>query len=197
MSWNKRYEREEYLFGTAPADYLVRYAPVLPSRARVLCVADGEGRNSVYLASLGHEVTAFDPAPAAVEKARKLAARKGVHVAFNIAGIEDWDWTAQFDAVVGIFIQFVGPKWRARLFTQLAGAVKPGGLLLLHGYAPRQVEYGTGGPGDARNMYDDALLRAAFEGWQIDTLRDYDAMVDEGEGHYGKSALVDFVARKP
>ena len=168
----------------------------LPGQS-VLCVADGEGRNSVYLAGQGHDVTAFDPAAVAVEKARRLADGAGVCVQFHVAGIDDWDWSQQFDAVVGVFIQFVGPDRRAQLFAQMASAVAPGGMILLHGYAPRQVGYGTGGPGREENMYDDALLRAAFEGWQIDLLRDYDAQVDEGTAHSGLSALVDLVARKP
>ncbi len=196
--WNDRYATDDYLFGTAPAAFLVAQAPHLAPASRVLCVADGEGRNSVHLAALCHDVTAFDPAPNALAKARRLAAERGVAVAFHEAGIEDWDWTpGAFDAVVAIFVQFAAPPQRAALFGNIARTLRPGGLLLLHGYAPRQVGYGTGGPPQAENMYTLPLLRDAFPGWEVLHAADRDAEIDEGRGHSGRSALIDFVARKP
>ncbi len=195
--WNERYAAQGFLFGTEPADFLRREAVRLKPGSRVLCVADGEGRNSVFLAGQGHAVTAFDASIVGVEKARKLAAKAGVSVAYNVAGIEDWDWSQEYDAVVGVFIQFAPPDLRAKLFGWLAQAVAPGGMLLLHGYAPRQVAYGTGGPPCADNMYTEGLLRDSFGGLEVLHLADYDAEIDEGPGHSGKSALVDLVARKP
>lgn len=194
--WDQRYTQPGYLFGTEPADFVRAQAGVIAPEARVLSVADGEGRNSVYLAGMGHRVTAFDASPVALEKARALAADKGVPVEFRQSGIEDWDWGQPHDAVVGVFIQFTPPDLRAKLFSWMAQAVAPGGLLLLHGYAPRQVEYGTGGPGNPAHMYTEELLREAFDGWEILRLEDYDREIDEGPGHSGRSALVDLVARK-
>jgi len=195
--WDQRFARSGYLFGTEPAAFLRAQAGGLAPGSRVLCVADGEGRNSSYLAGLGHRVTAFDASGVALDKARALAAERGVSVDFVQSGIEDWDWSRTHDAVVGAFIQFAPPELRDRLFGWMAQAVAPGGLLLLHGYAPRQVEYGTGGPPRAANMYTEDLLRAAYDGWEILRLEDYDAEIDEGPGHSGRSALVDLVARKP
>lgn len=195
--WNTRYAGEDYLFGTEPADFLKRAAPFLTPGETALAIADGEGRNSVWLAAQGLRVTAFDSAPNAVSKARKLAAARGVDVAFHVEDLDGWDWSQTYDVVAGIFIQFVGPEARALLFDRIKGALRPGGLLLLHGYAPRQVEYGTGGPPMRENMYAEALLRAAFAGWEVLRLADFDAEVDEGRGHSGRSALVDFIARKP
>lgn len=159
----------------------------------MLCLADGEGRNSVFLASLGHDVTAFDASDVGVAKARALAAEQGVAVNFNLSGVEDWDWSQQFDAVVAVFVQFAGPTLQRRMFDWMAAAVAPGGLLLLHGYVPRQLDYGTGGPGVAENMYTPALLRDAFAGFEVLRLTDYDAEIDEGPGHSGMSALIDYV----
>ena len=196
--WNERYAREEYLFGTEPAAFLAAQAQRLPARADVLCIADGEGRNSTFLAGLGHAVTAFDPAPNALAKARHLAQARGVRVAFHEAGTEDWPWTPQaHDAVVAIFVQFAPPPARAALFADIARTLRPGGMLLLHGYAPRQVEYGTGGPPAAENMYTLPLLHAAFPGWAILHEADYDAVIEEGTGHCGRSGLIDYVALKP
>ncbi|AVO36571.1 SAM-dependent methyltransferase [Pukyongiella litopenaei] len=197
VDWDARYRAEGYLFGTEPAVFLQRQSRWLAPGSRVLCVADGEGRNSVFLAGQGHRVTAFDASSVALDKARMLAQARGVSVEFREAGIEDWDWSTGFDAVVGVFIQFAGPDLRARLFGWIGQAVRPGGLLLLHGYAPRQVEYGTGGPPCAEQMYTGDLLRAAFPDWEILRLADYDTEVSEGSGHKGRSALIDLVARKP
>jgi SAM-dependent methyltransferase len=195
--WDQRYGQPGYLFGTEPADFLKREAARIPAGARVLCVADGEGRNSVYLAGQGHQVTAFDASDVAVQKARKLAAERAATLDFLVSGVETWNWDQRHDAVVAVFVQFAPPDLRRRMFDWMARAVAPGGLLLLHGYAPRQVGYGTGGPPTADNMYTTEMLRKAFEGLDILRLEDYDAEIDEGPGHSGKSALIDLVARKP
>ncbi len=195
--WNERFSTREFVFGTEAADFLKTHAGHIPESSEVLAVADGEGRNSVYLAGQGHRVTAFDASPVGIDKARGLAQSRGVEVDYHVSGIEDWDWTRQFDALVAIFIQFMGPDMRAQVFDTFRQAVKPGGMLLLHGYAPRQVEYGTGGPKARENMYTEDLLRGHFGDWEILVLADYDADLDEGPGHSGRSGLVDLVARKP
>ena len=194
--WDQRYSQPGFLFGTEPAEFLKREGHRLPGGADVLCVADGEGRNSVYLAGLGHKVTAFDASGVALEKARALAAERGVAPEFHLSGVEDWDWGRTHDAVVAVFIQFAPPPLRDRILGWLARAVAPGGLLLLHGYVPRQLEYGTGGPPTAENMYETELLQKAFGDMEILRLEAYDREVDEGRGHSGMSALIDLVARK-
>ena len=123
--WDERFSTSDFVFGTAPAAYLVAAADHLDKGSRVLCVADGEGRNSVYLAGLGHEVTAFDASAVGIEKAKGLAAKQGVSVDYRLSGVEDWDWTRPYDAVVAIFIQFMPPDMRARIFDGLRQAVRP------------------------------------------------------------------------
>lgn len=196
--WEERYQGKDYLFGREPAAFLLSRAALLPKAGRVLAVADGEGRNSVWLARQGLDVTAFDYAPSAVEKARSLAGEAGVSVNFKVAGIENWDWgAAPFDVVAGIFIQFVRPEARPALFANLRRAVRPGGKLFLHGYSPEQVELGTGGPPRADMMYSIALLQEAFGDWEIELLEAYEREIEEGHGHKGRSALIDLVAVKP
>ena len=134
--WDKRYAEPGYLFGTEPAAFLAREAGVIAPGARVLCLADGEGRNSVYLAGLGLDVVAMEASGVALGKARDLAKLRGVTVEFRQSGIEDWDWDQPFDAVVGVFIQFAPPAMRKAIHQGIARAVVPGGLVLLHGYAP-------------------------------------------------------------
>jgi SAM-dependent methyltransferase len=195
--WEDRYNTPDYVFGTEPAQFLRDHRALLTPGQTALAVADGEGRNSVFLAECGLQVTALDYAPSAIAKARKLAAARGVSVDFHQADLLQYDWPGQFDMVVGIFIQFTGPTDRARMFDGMASCLRPGGLMLLHGYTPRQLDYGTGGPPHAENMYTLPLLRDHFAGWDVLEAREYDREVQEGRGHSGMSALIDFIARKP
>ena len=196
--WEERYSGAGgYLFGTQAAAALVENPWVLDGMRSALCVADGEGRNSVHLARAGLDVTAFDLSPTAVGRARDLAAEAGVSLDLNVSRWDDWDFSRQFDLVVGVFVQFMGPEARKAQFADLRRAVRPGGRLFLHGYRPRQVDYGTGGPPDAANMYTEDLLRDAFGDWRIERLAEYDRDVQEGRGHSGMSALIDLVVQRP
>ena len=162
-----------------------------------LSIADGEGRNSVFMAERGMKVTAFDGAPKAVEKARKLAEDWHVEVETSVADILDYDWDAQqYDLVVGIFFQFLTPEERAQVFDGMIRATKHGGTILVHGYTVDQLEHGTGGPRVAEQLYTEAMLREAFSGCEIVELTSYEKVLEEGSGHSGPSALVDMVARR-
>ena len=195
--WNARYASAEYVFGREPNAFLVREVNRLPRMARILCVADGEGRNGVWLAKQGFDVHAIDISEVGLAKAQLLAAEAKVSIQFELADVLAWPWpTAAYDAVVATFIQFVGPGDRSRLFSMMRQALRPGGLLLLHGYRPEQVALGTGGPPQLENMYVESLLRAEFRDLKIEYLHAYDAVLEEGAGHCGQSALIDFVARK-
>jgi len=196
--WNQRYSVSDYVFGTAPNAFLASNAPRLKRGQQALCVADGEGRNSVWLAEQGLEVTAFDFSPVGVDKARRLAASRGVKVRYELASVYDWSWpAARFDVVAAIFVQFADPAMRAFMFERMARALKSGGLLLIEGYSPKQLQYGTGGPKQADQLYTGSLLREAFAGFEVLELREYEAELDEGSRHRGMSAVIDFVARKP
>ena len=162
-----------------------------------LCVADGEGRNGVWLAGQGLSVASFDLSPTAVERAQVLAAKSGVGINAYVSDWEGWDWSQSFDLVVAVFVQFMGPEARVRQFETLREAVRPGGRLVLHGYTPEQVEFGTGGPPYPENMYTPELLNDAFGDWRILRLAAYEREVQEGRGHSGHSALIDLVAEKP
>jgi SAM-dependent methyltransferase len=197
--WDARYAAAEgYLFGTEPSGFVRARAGVLSPGARILCLADGEGRNSVWLAGQGHRVTASEQSGVALEKARALAAARGVSVRFVQEDIETAPWPeAAHDAVLGVFIQFAPPGLRAAIHAGIRRTLVPGGLVLLHGYAPRQIANGTGGPRAVENLYTLDGLAADFPGWEVLVAEDYDADLAEGTGHHGKSALIDFIARKP
>jgi len=195
--WNQRFAADGYLFGTEPNAWLVEHAGCWSPGQRVLAVADGEGRNSVYLAGHGLQVEAFDISPVGVEKARRLAAERGVTPRFTVASCDRFDWPqAAYDGVVAVFVQFADPAMRARLFEHMKRALKPGGWLLLQGYTPRQLEYRTGGPGVVSHLYTPGLLLEAFADMEIVELREYEAELAEGSGHHGRSALIGLLARR-
>lgn len=196
-TWDLRYAAEGYLFGKQPNAWLREHASLWKRGDRVLCVADGEGRNSVWLAAHGLLVDAFDVSAVAVEKARKLAAEQGVAVNYSVADCDSYPWKeAAYEGVAAIFIQFANPELRSRLFARMVRGLKPGGTLILQGYTPRQLEYRTGGPGIASHLYTEPMLRQAFRELDIVELREYEADVQEGAGHSGRSALVGLVARR-
>lgn len=196
--WTKRYDTPDYVFGTAPNAFLKAEARRLKPGSKILCVADGEGRNGVYLAEKGMKVTSLDFADSAIAKAKRLAETRRVNLKFEKADVLDWDWPVEaYDAVVAIFIQFATPDQRAILFENMKRAVKPGGLILMEGYGPKQMEYKTGGPGILEQLTTRELLEESFAGWEIVDLAEYDCEISEGKRHTGMSALIDIVAQKP
>lgn len=196
--WDKRFDTSEYIFGTEPNVFLTREQARLRAGSRVLDVACGEGRNAVWLAAQGHRVTGFDISPLAIGKARALADARKVQVNLRVADVRSWEWEpAAYDAVVCIFIQFASPEERARLFEGFRETLVPGGIVLLQGYTPKQLEYRTGGPGEASHLYTPEMLEAALSGFEWLRLEAHEAVLAEGSKHVGRSALIDAVARKP
>jgi len=197
--WNKRFDTPDYIFGRAPNEYLQTQAKqYLKKGDAVLCVADGEGRNSVWLAKQGMQVDAFDLSEVALKKAIALAKEEAVEVQFTLASSDTWDWLPnQYDAVVGIFIQFADPVMRPRLFAQMTLALRPGGLLIVQGYTPKQLEYKTGGPSILEHLYTEDMIRALIGDLELIDLCLYEKELSEGPKHTGMSALLGLVARKP
>ena len=195
--WNERFSSDDYLFGEKPNQYLADKTPLL-QRGKALCIADGEGRNSVWLASQGYDVDAFDFSPIAIAKAKQLAAKHQVAVHFHCSDWQSFDWQAnQYDTIAGIFFQFADQEARTKIFEKLNFALKPGGTLIIQGYGKDQMQYKTGGPGILENLYDEELLLSAFKDYKVLDLKSYLHLVDEGPGHNGMSALVGYIGQKP
>jgi len=196
--WDERYRTSEYVFGETPNAFLASQADLVRRHRRALAVADGEGRNGVWLAEQGLQVVSVDASPFGLAKARRLAARRGVAIEAVEADLAAFDWPeASFDLVVAIFINFAGPPLRDAIFAGMQRALAPGGTLILEGYRPEQIAYGTGGPGNPEYLYTRQLLEDAFSGMHILQLVERDAEIREGSAHAGMSALIDLVARKP
>ena len=196
MNWDERYSIDDYLFGQKPAQALLRNEEYLVPCGETLLIADGEGRNSVYLAKNGFKVTSSDSSIVAQQKAKVLADSQNVKVNFRLENFFDIDWSKkQYDNIIGICFQFIPPELIEEAFMGLRSATKKGGTILIHGYTPEQINYGTGGPKDVSLMYTEATFTRLFTNSEIRLLEKYEATISEGPGHNGKSAMIDFVAK--
>ena len=196
--WNERFDKKEFIFGKEPNEYLVDQASqYLKPKSSVLCIADGEGRNGVWLAKQGMQVTGFDVSDIALAKANQFAADNNVNIQYSLCDTDSFDWQVNaYDAVVGIFIQFADPEMRARIFRQVQQTLKPGGLFILQGYTPKQLEYKTGGPSLIEHLYTEEMIRELSQGFEILDLQCYEKELSEGARHTGMSALLGMVAKK-
>lgn len=196
--WNERFNKPEFIFGKEPNEYLVeQVSSYLKPNSSVLCIADGEGRNGVWLAKRGMKVTGFDISDIALAKARQFAADNGVNIQYSLCDTDGFHWQANsYNAVIGIFIQFADPEMRARIFRQVHQTLKPSGLFILQGYTPKQLEYKTGGPSLIEHLYTEEMIRELSREFKVLDLRCYEKELSEGAKHSGMSALLGMVAQK-
>jgi cyclopropane fatty-acyl-phospholipid synthase-like methyltransferase len=195
--WEQRFAVPGYVFGTEPNAFLKGQAHLLKPGQKALTLADGEGRNGVWLAEQGLDVHSIDISPRGNAKARALAAERGVTIQTEQADLADWAWpTDAYDVIVGIFIQVAFPAERARIFGGIRQALRAGGLLLMQNYRTDQLKYRTGGPPESERLYTRALLEQSFGDFSSLDISEHDSVISEGTGHVGMSALIDLVARK-
>ena len=194
--WDKRYSAEEYMYGKQPNDFLRSVIDQIP-KGRVLCLAEGEGRNSVFLAEQGCDVLAVDSSSVGLTKAKKLASERGVEITIEHADLADFDITAEYwDAIVSIFCH-VPPAIRAELHKKVVAGLKPGGVLVLEAYTPKQLAFGTGGPPVADLTMSLASLESELNGLEFIHARECERDVIEGLLHTGRGAVVQLLAIKP
>ena len=193
--WDERYSEEEYVYGTEPNEFLRAMAEDIP-KGRVLCLAEGEGRNGVYLAGLGCEVHAVDASAVGLEKARKLAESRGVQIQTEVADLTQYTIEAEnWDGVVSIFCHLPPPA-RKVLHQQIVRGLRPGGRLILEAYTPEQLNYKTGGPPVAEMMMTLEALQEELAGLEFIHAREIVRDVSEGKYHTGQGAVVQVVAVK-
>jgi SAM-dependent methyltransferase len=194
--WDERYAQPGFAYGTEPNDFLREHAARLPA-GPVICVAEGEGRNAAFLAARGHAVHAVDASRVGLEKAEALAAERGVRITTEVADLARYDFApGAFAGAVSIFAH-LPPPVRARVHRGLVETLRPGGVLILEAYHPRQLEHGTGGPPKAELLYDLETLRAELEGLDFELAREVERDVVEGRYHTGRGAVVQIVGVKP
>ena len=195
-NWDERYSEPDYVYGTEPNSYLVSVIDRIP-RGKVLCLCEGEGRNGVYLAEQGCEVTAVDASKVGLTKARKLAAERGIEIRTVVSDLAHFRiQPAAWDAIVSIFCH-VPPETRAPLHRQCVEGLKPGGVLVLEAYTPRQIPKKTGGPPSAELTMHLEALRRELTGLEFIHAVEMDREVLEGKYHTGEGAVVQVLARNP
>jgi SAM-dependent methyltransferase len=187
--WDSRYSESGFAYGTEPNAFLRSMADRIP-RGRVLSLADGEGRNSVYLAGLGHEVVAVDSSRVGMAKAARLAAERGVRVETVVADLADFVIEpASWEGIVSIFCHLPQPL-RARVHADAVRGLRPGGVFLLEAYTPKQLEYRTGGPPVLELLVTLEALREELRGLDLVHAVETEREVREGRLHHGPAAVV-------
>lgn len=196
MSWDQRYGADHYIYGIEPNGFLVENIGKLPM-GKILCLAEGEGRNAVYLAKQGYSVTAVDSSAVGLQKAAALAEINQVNIEIVKADLNDFDLgEEQWDGIISIFAHVPEPL-RQKLHKGVVRGLKQGGVLLQEAYIPKQLEYNNGGPPTVALMYSKDILQSDLVGLSFEKLEELERVIDEGTHHYGMAAIVQVIASKP
>ncbi len=192
--WNERYRGETFAYGTEPNSFLVEHAALLVGP--VLSLAEGEGRNAVFLASHGLDVLGIDASEVGLAKAQKLAEAKGVSIRTEVVDLATYEPSAgSFGSVVSISAHLPSDV-RRRLYLLIEQCLQPGGIILLEAYAKSQLSRNTGGPKDPDMLLTAEDLRTDFPNCEPLLCREVEREVIEGEYHTGLASVVQFIARK-
>jgi len=193
--WDERYSSIEYAYGKAPNDFLAAHFGRIP-KGNVLSLAEGEGRNAVFLAAHGYSVTAVDSSIVGLKKAGLLADEHGVSIKLIHADLSDFDLGSDaWEGIISIFVPLPSAV-RKDVYGRLQGALKKGGVFLLEAYTPDQIKHGTGGGTDPDTMQTEQSLRAELPALRFEHLVELERNVVEGTFHKGRGAVVQAIARK-
>lgn len=194
--WDNRYSEPDYAYGESPNAFLVAQKSYLRAGMRALAVADGEGRNGVWLAQQGLTVVSVDGSAVGLDKARALARARGTEIETIHTDLTTWTWPQDsFDVVVAIYIHFPQAQ-RARMHRAMLAALKPGGVLLLEAFTLQQLQFRSGGPPVAEMLYSAEMLRADFAAAKILQLEEKTVELAEGKYHRGSAAVVRLVCQR-
>lgn len=194
--WDERYNTTEYVYGTDPNAFLANVITQMPT-GRTLCIAEGEGRNAVFLAGHGHDVVAVDASTVGLAKAQRLASERSVTIETVVADLAHFEIAAEsWDAIVSIFAH-VPADIRKPLHRKIVQGLRSGGMLVLEAYTPEQIKLGTGGPPVPELTMNLDVLREELDGLVFQHAVELQRDVIEGRFHTGKGAVVQMVAIKP
>ncbi len=202
--WDERFATEEYIFGTAPNAFLQQHITtikqLLPT-GKVLCLGEGEGRNAVFLAKQGYEVTAVDLSDVGLQKAKRLAQEQGVTLHTQVVDLATYDIpNGEFDLIVSIFVH-LPPALRQRLHQQVVAHLAPQGVYVLEAYTTDHLTFtqsgqSVGGPKVSDMMMSLAALHQELARLSFVHAEERLVVLDEGVAHRGQSAVVDIIAKK-
>ncbi|WP_050615674.1 class I SAM-dependent methyltransferase [Bacillus testis] len=194
--WDKRFSDQDFVYGKNENEFLNKMSGILPASSQVGCFAEGEGRNAVFLAKQGHKVTAYDHSRVGLEKTKKLAEEKGVHVeTVEMDLTEQKVEKGQFDAAVMIF-GHVPEKDQPFLFDSMIGSLKPGGYLIVEVYSKDQLRYKSGGPDSEKLMYDPIDVLQWIKPYTCLHFYYGEEEVNEGKRHTGRGHVIQLVLKK-
>lgn len=195
--WNQRYDRPDFFYGTEPNDFLVSQIHRFKAASKILCLAEGEGRNAIYLASLGHQVSTLDSSSVGLAKGEALAKTRQLSLNWICADLAEYDLgLEQWDAIVCIF-GHLPPALRAKVLGQIPAALNQQGLFIAEYYHPDQVKYGTGGPPDPTWMpMCDQIQQELGSPCLILHQAEIERVVIEGIGHTGLAKVSQWVSQK-
>lgn len=194
--WDKRYDQDEYVYGTQVNDFLREHSHILKHESHILCIAEGEGRNAVYLATQGHKVSAVDMSTVGRQKALKLAQEKNVELDYQIGNLQDYDLRENhWNAIISIFAH-TPSELRSSLHARIIKALKPQGILLLEGYNLDQLSRDTGGPKNTDMLYSKDKMEKDFQELTIQHSQEIIRDIQEGDYHNGESSVYQLIARK-
>lgn len=193
--WDERYGEEPTVYGVKPNAFFARQLVRLPL-GRILLPGDGEGRNAVHAAQLGWSVRSFDASPVGVAKSLAMAEEKGVSIEAEVARCEDWSPGEVFD-VIGLFYLHLPAGLRADFHARTVQWLKPGGIVVLEGFAPGQLRFGSGGPKALDMLFSADVLERDFSGLEVTYAATLEVELDEGPYHQGTAEVTRIVARRP
>lgn len=197
LFWNPRFAGEQYAYGSEPNDFLRQQAPALRPHSRVLSLGEGEGRNAVYLATLGHQLTAVDAAHTGLIKLLQRAAQQNLRMSVTLSDLADYPIRpGSWDAIVSIFCHLPSGL-RRRVLADCVNGLAPGGLFIMEGYTPRQLAFSSGGPKDSDLLLEPEVIRTELAGLELLHFAEVRREVIEGKLHTGLAAVLQVVARKP
>lgn len=194
--WHERFDTEEYIYGEEPNQFIESEAARFKGCTSIVCFAEGEGRNAVFLAKQGQDVTAWDYADSGLEKTRKLAEKNGVKVETKKVDLLENEVEAEaFDAAVMVFGHFYGDGQKT-VFEKMLKTVKPGGIVMLEVYSKDQIEYGTGGPREVDMLYDPKDILEWSAGHHVVHFFYGERMREEGRLHTGLAHVIQLILKK-
>lgn len=195
--WDQKFNREDYLYGTEPNDFLRSVCQRLTPNSDILCIAEGEGRNATYLAKLGHKVTAVDASEVGLNKANQLAEKNGVNIHTKVADLTDFDMgEGKWDAIIAIFCH-LPPILRKQVNQKIVNALKPNGLFIAEAYSKKQLPNNTGGPKDLDLLMDLTTVKSELAGLNWLLAKEVKREIIEGSGHTGTGEVIQLIGIKP
>jgi SAM-dependent methyltransferase len=194
--WDQRYAEEGFAYGTKPNDFLRESMAKLCPGGKILCLAEGEGRNAVYLAENGYNVSCVDLSPVGLDKATALAQSRSVSIETCVADLKDYQISADsYDAIISIFCQ-LPPAIQEHMHGQIHKGLRPGGVYILEGFSKQQINYNTGGPRKPEMLMDLDSVKRELEPLYLQHAIETERLINEGKYHKGKGAVIQIIGIK-